>query len=93
MADIPRKIDLHMHSTVSDGTDTPEQLLQNVIAAGIGVFSVTDHDAVKAAHVLRDLIGEGDPIFIPGVEVSSAMGLTPLTRPSQGWWSSATNFA
>ena len=70
MADVPRTIDLHMHSTVSDGTDAPLQLLQNVIAAGIGVFSVTDHDAVKSAHILRERLGEGDPVFIPGVEFS-----------------------
>ncbi len=70
MAVISGKIDLHMHTAVSDGTDTPEQLLRNVIAAGIGVFSVTDHDAVKAAPVLRGLLRAGDPAFIPGVEFS-----------------------
>ena len=64
------KIDLHMHSTLSDGTDTPEQLLQKVIGAGIGVFSVTDHDGVKAGQILPALLLEGGPRFIPGVEFS-----------------------
>ena len=64
------KIDLHMHSTLSDGTDAPEQLLQKVIGAGIGVFSVTDHDGVKAGRILPALLGEGGPRFIPGVEFS-----------------------
>ena len=66
----PCMIDLHMHSSVSDGTDTPEQLLQNVIAAGIGVFSVTDHDAVKGAQTVSGLIRDNSPVFIPGAEFS-----------------------
>ena len=59
-----------MHSTVSDGTDTPALLLENVKAAGIGVFSVTDHDAVKAGKIIQGLLRDGDPLFIPGVELS-----------------------
>ena len=70
MAADNRKIDLHMHTAVSDGTDTPEELLDKVRAAGIGVFSVTDHDAVKAAAVISGLLKEGDPTFITGVEFS-----------------------
>ena len=64
------KIDLHMHSTVSDGTDTPAELLQKVREAGIGTFSVTDHDAVKSGRILRGILQPGDPVFIPGVEFS-----------------------
>ena len=63
-------IDLHMHSTLSDGTDTPEQLLGKVIEAGIGVFSVTDHDGVGAGRILPALLPEGGPRFLPGVEFS-----------------------
>ena len=63
-----------MHSTVSDGTDTPEALLENVKAAGIGVFSVTDHDAVKAGTLIPPLLSPGDPRFIPGVEFSCRDG-------------------
>lgn len=64
------KIDLHMHTTVSDGTDTPEGLLQKVKAAGITVFSVTDHDAVKAGGIIRSCLRDGDPKFIQGAEFS-----------------------
>ena len=64
------RIDLHMHSTVSDGTDTPMKLLDNVRAAGISVFSVTDHDAIHSAQILRGLLKRNDPLFIPGVEFS-----------------------
>ena len=64
------KIDLHMHSTVSDGTDTPAQLLEKVRSENIAVFSVTDHDAVKTGPVIRALLSDNDPLFIPGVEFS-----------------------
>lgn len=39
-------IDLHMHSTVSDGSDTPEKLAENCRAAGLGYCALTDHDTI-----------------------------------------------
>ena len=68
--DLLTKIDLHMHSTCSDGTDTPEQLLENVRKAGITFFSVTDHDSVEAAGMMADIRSVNDPFFISGVELS-----------------------
>lgn len=64
------RIDLHMHTTISDGTDTPEELLSVVKSAGITHFSITDHDAVKGAQIMLDLLSPSDPVFIPGVEFS-----------------------
>ena len=64
------QIDLHMHSTVSDGTDTPEQILEKVKQAGIGLFSLTDHDAIKGSQEILTMLKEDDPVFIPGVEFS-----------------------
>ncbi|MFP5370943.1 MAG: PHP domain-containing protein, partial [Actinomycetes bacterium] len=37
-------IDLHTHSSVSDGTETPAQLLATAKAAGLDVVALTDHD-------------------------------------------------
>jgi len=65
-----RKIDLHMHTTFSDGTDTPEELLQNVREAGITLFSVTDHDSIGGAARIRKLRTDADPLFVEGVEFS-----------------------
>ena len=64
------KIDLHMHTTVSDGTDTPEEIISLARDAGISLFSVTDHDAIKAAQIIPQLLSEGDPLFITGAEFS-----------------------
>lgn len=68
------KIDLHIHTTVSDGTDAPESVIGLVKAAGITVFSVTDHDAIKAVKIIRSELEKGDPHFIPGVEFSCRDG-------------------
>ncbi|KAF0846171.1 PHP domain-containing protein [Nocardia caishijiensis] len=38
------RIDLHTHSTASDGTDTPAELVRNAAAAGLDVVAITDHD-------------------------------------------------
>ena len=63
-------IDLHMHTTISDGTDTPEEILIRVKEAGIGLFSVTDHDAIKSSGIIPSLLRSGDPCFLAGVEFS-----------------------
>ncbi len=66
----PEIIDLHIHTSVSDGTDAPKELIGLVKQAGIGLFSVTDHDAVKGCKTILELLKDGDPAFLPGVEFS-----------------------
>ena len=66
--------DFHMHTTVSDGTDDPLQLLSKVIQKGIDVFAVTDHDATKGAMEIRSALNASQnidkPKLICGVEFS-----------------------
>ena len=38
-------IDLHTHSSVSDGTETPSQLVRAAIDAGLSTVALTDHDS------------------------------------------------
>ena len=64
------RIDLHLHTNVSDGTDTPEELLKNIRKAGLTVFSVTDHDSFKGAVSISAMLCGEDPVFITGVEFS-----------------------
>ena len=66
----PAKIDLHMHTTVSDGTDTPEEIFAYVKEAGIDLFSVTDHDAIESGKRIRSILRPGDPRFLTGAEFS-----------------------
>ena len=68
------KIDLHMHSSASDGTWSPEALIQNVINAGIEIFSVTDHDTVENIAAVSDLAIGTNLTFIRGVEINTSNG-------------------
>ena len=70
MSRYPSVINLHMHTVVSDGTDTPEEIAGFVREAGIGLFSITDHDAVKCAKIMPGILKAGDPRFVSGVEFS-----------------------
>ncbi|MDO4620706.1 MAG: PHP domain-containing protein [Lachnospiraceae bacterium] len=65
------KIDLHIHTTISDGTDSPSQLLGKLREMPIDVFSVTDHDSIRASEKIQHRLQPGDPRFIPGVELSA----------------------
>lgn len=70
---LPEIIDLHIHTTFSDGTDTLEELIPKVREAGIELFSVTDHDTIEGARKVQQMISQKDasiPLFIPSVELS-----------------------
>ena len=62
--------DLHMHSIYSDGTDTPAALLKKVKAAGIDLFSLTDHDSCDGCAEMQKVLQPDDPAFMYGVEFS-----------------------
>ena len=64
------RIDLHMHTSVSDGTDAPEEIVERVRAAGLDIFSVTDHDSFSACVEIGGELKSGDPAFVFGVEFS-----------------------
>ncbi|MDO4616757.1 MAG: PHP domain-containing protein [Lachnospiraceae bacterium] len=66
-------IDLHVHSTCSDGTLTPEELVQLSAAKGLRAFALTDHDQVSGIERARReaLRLGGSPQVIPGIEISS----------------------
>jgi len=62
-------IDLHTHTTVSDGTDTPAQLVNKALAQGLDTLAVTDHDAIAGwESAIRTL--RGDLKLVLGAEIS-----------------------
>ncbi len=65
--------DLHMHSTYSDGVFTPAELMEQIVKAGITVFSLTDHDTLKGLGEMAGLAKKNGLDFIPGVELSTQM--------------------
>ena len=62
-------VDLHLHTTASDGTDTPRQLVNRAWERGISIISVTDHDTVGGLEEARAALPLGMTL-IDGVEFS-----------------------
>ena len=65
------RADLHIHTTASDGTWDPAQVVEAVCAAGIGVFAVSDHDSVANVEETKLLAAQAGLCFLPGVELNS----------------------
>ncbi len=70
-------IDLHMHSTASDGVFTPEALVDLAVGKmGVDVLSLTDHDTVAGVEAAAKAAQGLGVRFIPGIEISAQWGST-----------------
>ena len=70
-------IDLHVHSTVSDGTLTPTELVDHAVEVGLSAFALTDHDTIRGVAEAKERAAwhktQGRPIEVySGVEISAA---------------------
>jgi predicted metal-dependent phosphoesterase TrpH len=65
-------IDLQMHTTSSDGTWVPEQLLDYLVSERFGLVAITDHDRVDTAAVLQQLAAEKQLPLLAAVEMSTS---------------------
>jgi len=63
------KIDLHIHSNCSDGSDNIRTLIQNIQEAGIEIFALTDHDTVEGCEEMEKLVPKNIRYF-SGVELT-----------------------
>jgi predicted metal-dependent phosphoesterase TrpH len=63
-------IDLHTHSTFSDGSDTPEELARKAHAMGISAISLTDHDTTASHDRMAAACAVEGIEYVPGTEVS-----------------------
>ena len=62
-------IDLHAHTTCSDGTETPRQLVNNAIIHGLSVLAITDHDSIAGWQEASSAV-RGNLSLVPGAEIS-----------------------
>ena len=69
-----RPIDLHAHSSVSDGTETPTQLIRAAVQAGLGTIALTDHDSTAGWQEARGAAAGTGLTVIPGMELSTNWG-------------------
>lgn len=66
-----RHIDLHLHSTASDGTNAPEVVVLAARDAGLQALALTDHDTVEGIAAAREAADRLGLELIPGVELSA----------------------
>jgi predicted metal-dependent phosphoesterase TrpH len=64
-------IDLHLHTTASDGQSTPERLARQLAKAGITVAAVTDHDTTAAIDEVRSHAEARGTRIISGIEITA----------------------
>lgn len=67
-------VDLHCHSTVSDGLLTPKQVVARAHAGGVDMLALTDHDEMAGLAEARDMATSLGMRFIDGVEISVSWG-------------------
>lgn len=64
-------VDLHLHTTASDGVKTPSEMVRYAKSKGLQAISITDHDTIEG---LEEGLAEGEKIgfeVIPGIEISA----------------------
>jgi len=64
-------VDLQVHSTFSDGTDTPEALVQRAVALGVTVLALTDHDTVAGIDRAHAAGQQAGVTIVPALEFST----------------------
>ena len=65
-------VDLHLHSTASDGTLAPAELVAHVASQGVELMALTDHDTVAGAGAAAEAAGAAGIAFVPGIEISAS---------------------
>lgn len=70
--------DLHAHSTVSDGTLAPAELVRRAASAGVHLFALTDHDELGGLAEAAEAAEAAGLIFVPGVEISVTFAETTV---------------
>ena len=64
-------VDLHTHSSFSDGTSSPEEVVHAALKSGVQVFALTDHDTLQGTPLAHAVATERKLRFVYGVEIST----------------------
>lgn len=65
------KIDLHTHSSFSDGTSSPEEVVHVALKTGVKLFALTDHDTTDGVKYAQQICNDHRILFTPAVEIST----------------------
>ncbi|MEY4312801.1 MAG: hypothetical protein RLZZ319_310 [Actinomycetota bacterium] len=66
-------IDLHLHSTCSDGVESPTHVMEVAKAQGVGIAALTDHDTTAGWNEARDACARLGMTWVPGIEFSASL--------------------
>lgn len=69
-----KKIDLHLHTTASDGASSPQELVETCVEEGLETIAVTDHDNVTSVAEVKKLGEKKGLNVISGIEISTYRG-------------------
>lgn len=64
-------VDLHTHTDVSDGTDSPEELIRKAVAMGLEALAITDHDTLHGYELARPVARAAGLDLVCGIELST----------------------
>lgn len=68
------KVDLHVHTTASDGKIKPEEIIERAREKGLDCIAVTDHDTMDGYRKAKETVPDDGFLLIPGIEVSTEKG-------------------
>lgn len=71
-------VDLHLHSELSDGTETPEEIVRLAAEAGLTAISLTDHDHLEGSHRAREAAEAAGLAYVTGTELSVEWDSGPM---------------
>ena len=72
-------IDLHVHSTASDGSLTPSEVADEAIRMHVTAIALTDHDTVDGIKEIMEYTKDKPLEVVPGIELSWHHIIIPLT--------------
>jgi predicted metal-dependent phosphoesterase TrpH len=86
-------VDLHSHTDASDGSDTPIELVDNALRAGVRSLSITDHDTLAGYWAAKEYAAERGLDLLCGIELSTKyrgktvhlLGYFPGAEPAAGF--------
>jgi predicted metal-dependent phosphoesterase TrpH len=73
-----RRVDLHLHTTFSDGTERPERVVELARQAGLSAIAITDHDTIGALAAAEPAARRQGIELLPGIEMSASAGGTEV---------------
>ncbi|MBV1768896.1 MAG: PHP domain-containing protein, partial [Candidatus Desulforudis sp.] len=63
--------DLHIHTTYSDGSDSPQKVVERAVAQGLDAIAITDHDTVSGVPAALEAARDLPLVVVPGVEINT----------------------